>query len=443
MGLKSYKKLLSAACNYSYTRLALNYYMYYDILMEELEDQELLKPQRLKFHQLLKAFLDGTCSEAEIADLRNQVISVMETTTGYTDSFQAYEYILNRLEGRFSPHLLKKTGNPDQNERDVKRIMSYISSGSDVGEINDRTSQVLGQLPVRMTRQKFFELVEQGMSLYVGNSVRGLTDRIDMLRSEALLKEPKEGRNGYEGIDSLLRELKQADYRNMTADQFRHLSELLGMSGSILMDCTEENTMLIDLINDLYILLLTRPYAMTELTLEQNVKKLLRQIENQFELADGIPIDQVVEEEQLEFLEGKQEASYEQWLSEDLEAVLQQTDGKDMREALRKTALLISDSSFMSLEEETAKEEIVDEKRLKAELEPFFAELTEGFKGMPQVLKRAVMAKVLGAIPPFWKYLDQIETYVRGSLESCSDIYEREVTIKLLEPLMEQEGWDI
>ena len=98
MQIKRMKRQLSAACHYSYTRLALNYYMYYETSLEESLLDNRLEPLNTAFHGLLRGFLDGTCAEDALWGLRSQVMAEMETATAYTDAFQAYEYVLNRLE---------------------------------------------------------------------------------------------------------------------------------------------------------------------------------------------------------------------------------------------------------------------------------------------------------------------------------------------------------
>ena len=113
MQIKRMKRQLSAACHYSYTRLALNYYMYYETSLEESLPDNRLEPLNTAFHGLLRGFLDGTCAEDALWGLRSQVMAEMETATAYTDAFQAYEYVLNRLEGRFAPQPVGTMGGED------------------------------------------------------------------------------------------------------------------------------------------------------------------------------------------------------------------------------------------------------------------------------------------------------------------------------------------
>lgn len=160
MQIKRMKRQLSAACHYSYTRLALNYYMYYETSLEESLLDNRLEPLNTAFHGLLRGFLDGTCAEDALWGLRSQVMAEMETATAYTDAFQAYEYVLNRLEGRFAPQPVGTMGGEDHDEAMTGRIMAYITDARDAMTVNERIRSVLGQLPVRLTRNRFFSLVK-------------------------------------------------------------------------------------------------------------------------------------------------------------------------------------------------------------------------------------------------------------------------------------------
>ena len=51
------KKQISAACHYAYTRLALNYYMYYEVILEGDLLSSRLERLSKRYHGLLKDFL--------------------------------------------------------------------------------------------------------------------------------------------------------------------------------------------------------------------------------------------------------------------------------------------------------------------------------------------------------------------------------------------------
>ena len=119
-------------------------------------------------------------------------------------------------------------------------------------------------------------------------------------------------------------------------------------------------------------------------------------------------------------------------------------DGMDEdREILRKIGLLMSDSSFMSLERpDSGPEPKVDEELMAGKLEHFFGELSAAWEGKPKVLIRAVMSKILSRLPVFFDSLEEVRLYVEGSLRSCSDGKEKEISMRLIRMIMEQDNFD-
>ena len=106
--------------------------------------------------------------------------------------------------------------------------------------------------------------------------------------------------------------------------------------------------------------------------------------------------------DKLSMLEGKQETYFEQWMRLAAEVKSAADSADEDGEILRKIELLMSDSSFMSLERPEAKaEQKVDEELMAGKLERFFGELSAAWEGKPKVLVRAVMSKILSRLPVF------------------------------------------
>lgn len=442
MELKRRKKQISAACHYAYTRLALNYYMYYEVTQEGDVVRSRLERLRKQYHGLLKDFLEGNLKLKELNGLRDETAIAMEANTAYTDVFQVYEHVLNRLEGRFEPRLMgNRTVQPDE-EAWTAEIMAYIMDTDEAMVVNERIQNVVGQLPVRLTRNKFFAMVEEGMSVYKGGEASGLEDMLYILRSEATLVRPQDMETGYEDLHSILREFENTDFKAITAEEYRHLTAGMERAGQILLDTTGELMLFMDLINDLYVLMLSRKWVMMEVSEESLLKGILFAVQSLFEEGAVKAIPQELTDK-LTMLEGKQEAYFEQWMR--LETEVKSTDsGMDEEgEILRKIELLMSDSSFMSLDRAGDRaDQKVDEKLLAGKLEGFFEELSASWEGKPKVLVRAVMSKILSRLPVFFHSLEEVRLYVEGSLRSCSDSREKEISMGLIRMMMEQDKFD-
>ncbi|MCD7991731.1 MAG: hypothetical protein LUK37_08135 [Clostridia bacterium] len=437
------KKQISAACHYAYTRLALNYYMYYEVILEGDLLSSRLERLSKGYHGLLKDFLEGSLNLEELSSLRDDTASAMEANTAYTDVFQAYEYVLNRLEGRFEPQLMGDRNVQSDEEEWTAEIMAYIMDTDEPMVVNERVQSVVSQLPIRLTRNKFFAMVEEGLSVYKGGPVSSLEDMLYILRSEAMLVRPEDMETGYEDLHSILREFENTDFKAVTAEEYRHLTAEMERAGQILMDTTGELMLFMDLINDLYVLMLSRKWAMMEVSEESLLKELLSEVQSLFEEGAVNAIPQELTDK-LSMLEGKQETYFEQWMRLETEVKSAADSGDEDGEILGKIELLMSDSSFMSLERPGDRaDQKVDEELMAGKLERFFGELSAAWEGKPKVLVRASMSKILSRLPVFFNSLEEVRLYVEGSLRSCSDSKEKEISMRLIRMMIEQDKFDL
>lgn len=438
MESRKFRKLFQAANEYAAVQLGLNYYMYCDMIGEGMQLEGHLVPLSEEFFRLLEGFLTDSCTEQELSGLRSRVIEEMERATSYTDSFQAYEYVLNRMEGRFKESTPGNVGKTD--EERIARIMQYVTAAGDAAETNQRVQEVMGQLPVRLTKQKFFSLVEEAMSVYEGMTEAALDEALYILRAEALLNAPERAEEGYEELFAILEQMRKTDYRQLSGEEYVLLQGKMEEAGRLLMDMTEKIVILTELVNRLYILALTRPYTdrpLVDQWDETLLSGLLRWMKNG---AQGEPPQELTEV--LPHMEGRQEDAYERWLAggDFLDKVLidPETENKAEKELVYKLQCLMSASSFMELRCAEGNSRIMDKKQLLEKLEAFFDELGESWKKEPKVLVRASMAKVLSGLPPFFKTLELFEGYVKGSLESCTDEYEKQACMDILETLISE-----
>lgn len=431
MKLQNVSRQLTAACRYSYNRLALNYDMYYEICGRENGPGE--PPVRdlgSRFHPLLEGLLRGEQPLEELYGLRQAVIERMEQATAYTDCFQAYEYVLNRLEGRLIP-AGDTDGDRETDEERLAWIMRYITETGESAVINERIQMVVSQLPVRLTKQKFFALVGEGMAVYAGSPRKNVEDMLYILRSEALLNQPAGMTLAFPQLAGMLAPFERADYRQMTEDEYCLLSERMKEAGEILADYTGELMLLMDLINDLCVVFLSRTGAVMDVAEEERLQAVLRAVREAF--SSGAELDT----ELLRQLEGRQEVCCDQWerYSSPMDILEQEAERDPQAETLRRISLLLSGSSFVPLEPRKTGEEPVD----RAELDRLVGELTgrmaEGFAGRSRLVVRALMAKVLSSLPVFFGSLDEVRDYVGGCLDSCADEAEKAVCMRLLREL--------
>ena len=90
MNTRLRKKHITAAYRYSFSRLVLNYYLYYEHIWK---DNAKLKEELIfgeRFGKILRSFLYGENTVQELEELRNQIIGKMEILTAFSDCFQIY-----------------------------------------------------------------------------------------------------------------------------------------------------------------------------------------------------------------------------------------------------------------------------------------------------------------------------------------------------------------
>lgn len=88
----------------------------------------------------------------EIEGVRNEIYQKVDGLAAYADIFSRYEYVSNRCE-----YLFKDT-DLDSNYSDedfTRQIMQYIFSDEDNTVINGKISEIVAEIPLRMTKSKF------------------------------------------------------------------------------------------------------------------------------------------------------------------------------------------------------------------------------------------------------------------------------------------------
>lgn len=439
MKIQNVKKQLTAACRCSYSRLALNVYMFGEMMAEDEGFQGGTAVREQEFLRLMSLFLDGEPVAEALGSLREQVMERMELTTAYTDNFQVYEHVFNRLEGRFGITGTMHYPDMDNDEKRLRWLMGYITASDEQMTVNQRIQRVLGQLPVRLTKQKFFSMVREALNLYKGLEGKNLDDMMYVLRSEGLLNLPQGMGDFSPELNARLQRFRQADYKNMTAKTYQELALHLEQTGELLTEEADRTSLLMDLINDLYVLVLAGAQEVSYIPEESSARQVMASV-LAYLRSEG-ELDALL----LEPLEGSQETCCEEWescaASLDL---LEENCGQDpMAELLRRIRLLLSTSSFMSLEVTGREVRTVDAEELDRVCGEFASRLQASWENQPRLVVRAVMAQILSSLPVFFGTLEEVEQYIRGCLDSCADETEKSVSLGLIRQLAELEELDI
>ena len=437
------KQIFTAASRLSYNRMALNYFTCCEIFKEDgnnLEERELFEA----FNGLMERFLEGTLTEEAAAALREDLISQMRHITYYAVIFQVYEYVMNRLEPRFIPLNIPELDTPEKRSQWVRQ---YLFQENGLETLNERVHNAFSQLPVRLTNSRFFTLMRQGMSAYQGGSQADFDSALEYFRIEALLQPQLEQWERHTEIREIFCRLRGADYRNMDEAAFRAISSDLEDAGMLLNQISGQNVLLMDLVNDLYALVLALP----EISLNAGESALFHSVlSRSLQLFRDEAAEREVMDREAETLfvplEGGQEAAFAQW-----DSLLDEAEGdefsagltEDQRRKLKMLRPLLSSSTFAPLKgEEGASDASVSEEEWEEKVSCLEQDLTASWKGQPRRVVRGIMAGLLAELPLVFTSLDEMDAYFLGSLESCSDEGEAMMSVKLLKELDELDELD-
>lgn len=154
--------------------------------------------------------------------------------------------------------------------------------------MNGRIRQIIGQLPVRLTKQKFFSLVMEGLSVYIGSPLENLKDMMYTLRRSSMAKLPLGMEEGHKDFFELLEQFRHEDYTNMTAEGYEEASSSLPLPARAY-DESGLYIMLQDIINDFCVLVFARPGAVIDVKEEELYCSMVGEILDKFEKEDYSP----------------------------------------------------------------------------------------------------------------------------------------------------------
>lgn len=446
--LPEYAELLERQYNcYATVKGSMNYYT----MKEVCDEQEDKNTDVCKYFRLLSNLLERHLVKREPVDdesmeaihqLRLNVEYKMHILTAFTDAYEIYEYILNRVEAKVRGEVTTVDAKGLS-----EKMFSYVFSENDTVVINSKLQLLMAQLPVRMTKSKFYDIVNNTLNIYEGGDVASVDEFVDMLRSSVLIKKPKGFETEYPFLYHVYKDLCEADYTNLSLDAFCDLTKRLNQAAAIINHEVSAFMLLQEVINDVYTILLTIGHAYDKN--KSDVPGYVAACNILESCIRAETIEKLPDEVMDEFftIEGVQERVYESIMV--LEAVLEDIRiGKEelLKELglteqftkLDKVSKLLSTSLFIDLNKENAPVQTADhayivEKRMK--LVDEFAEL---FGSVKKPVYRSMMCKLLAAMPIFMNTQQEIRDYFDYVIENCKDDSELMACNKLICEIIEE-----
>ncbi|NLK28838.1 MAG: hypothetical protein GX306_10940 [Clostridiales bacterium] len=435
---------------YAGVRLSLHYYTCYGEYVEEgnawsEEATNILLNINKIIHENIvqQSKIDKNKVIEKVNQLRKEIIKRMSCLTAYSDIFEIYEYVLNRTEYRF-----REENYPIiEDEEFAKQILRYIFDGEDNVIINTKIKEIIGQLPIRMTKQKYFEEVRKSIHNYLGLEQSQLDTYLYMLRTSAMLYHEEGMDTYYPDLWERKETLAQIKFKEITKEEYQKAKEILEQATRFLRQETSVYYSFQEIINELYALLLTSTYAGMSGTeaglVQESIDFILRTINTIFLTKDKVePIEEL--EEKFQNLEGVQEdISMDIMRTDDVldeiennhRSLAQSLMIEPTLNVLLRSRQLLSDSIFIDFDQVSVDKK-VDEKTIDYEAEKLQKDMVELFSSQDRMISRAVMANTLSKMPVFFNNHTEVMNYVRYSLDRCTDPYEKAACFEIIQDLM-------
>lgn len=391
-----FEKLERTYFELAFTELAMDYYCLKEKDLENAADKDgnACDEYRERTENLIKSCfteydrLEETGKAAE--EVRRELKAKVEILVKKIDRMELDSYVLQREENPDEAY-----DYPDDDEA-AKVVLRSIFSVNDNAVINERIRSAIYELPVRMTKIRFFDIMKNGLKLYIGAGR-------DILERAVYMLESTSGLAGDDIEDQSLAARGKADIQK----EYEYLNELAGICNYICVigKCD------IDIRNEE----------------KENIDRLLELIKVSSELDEENSGDA---EQILSKLEGKLEelagrlAVFEAKLAGYLESVEEPEEKAIELEMMRR---LMSSSVYADLEQIEPDEAGAED--VEKAFESLSAKLSESFKNGDRKLNRARMAACLSALPVFFNSRTEVMNYVRESLASCSNIHEKNIAI--------------
>ncbi|MDF2800273.1 MAG: hypothetical protein K0S61_176 [Anaerocolumna sp.] len=457
-------QLINIYGQYSNLNFSMLYYTFYENY-QEAEEKSLEEEQLLdRFNGVVKDFLSGEFLGIKMQegiknldDLRNIVINRMHILTSYTDFLETYEYVLNRIEYRFESDLVT----PEQEQELVKEIVTYIFNSQDNVVINDKIKEVIGQLPIRLTKAKYFDMLRDALSIYKGGDFSSLETFLYMIRTSSMLYKVEGIDEAYPELVKIKQYFQSLNFTELSQAEFTKATNELNKTVTWILEKVDFYFSLEECINQLYVMLLTHPYQFVEggykienltgsmkfllMPEEMDKFRIISKTINSYFLAGNKPEIEETLEDLITFTEGKQEDLFEE---------MNQMEGyfsdisfnhKDLIESLMLGPIyhsadmagkLLGGSIFIDVKGEK-QERITTEEDIKKANEELVGELSTLFSNNQKMVIRAVMANTMSKLPVFFNDSNEIEEYIKNSLASCGDLPEKTASYHIIKSFFE------
>lgn len=359
---------------------------------------------------------------SELLIIRDKNIKETEAVSEEADLFRTDEYVLNRIEHKFTGACELPSDYSDLKMTD--RLMRYLSSFDEEAQ-NIHLTEIISELPVRMTKNRFFEILNDRLGIYKESDETAFKDILNAVRSVSGLKASMRQAFSVPDLLTVDHELKNGG-KEMTPETFFTLYRMLHASGDVLEKSMTIRVLYEEALNSLVILSIASKYAKNASD-PDDADKVIHAVSKLFE--DGFEHFSGLSDDVLSRLDLMAETMEQ--LNEDLNRLSSDIDSGAIADDIHKDASAILTLCFGSrFSDIYADEAVLSSKSLSAEtytreLKALTADFTELFKEADRAYIRAVYARVFSVLPPHFTSQEELETYICDSLAACSSPSEK------------------
>lgn len=425
---------------YAIIRLAMNYYTYYTMIAE---DNGILEAENMSGVSVINAIIEDVFNGNKeglsdgidkLESLRNDIVEKVQDLTCYVDRFNIYEHALNRVEYKFKDQEFPK-GYSDENF--TRQLMRFILEDEDNMAINRKISQVIGQLPIHFTKNKFYETLSNGFSIYKGGTKESFKDFLYMIKTSSMLQKSETMGENYPYLKEAFDELETVSFKNITKEQYENMRNNLDQISADIEELMNSNMMIQEIINDLLVVLYTENHMSND-----NVTKACEEIisdTNLLFVGKFSPKTEGEIEDMFVMLEGTQEEIYPKLSAYDVTDQIRESYSENISELgleeeykiVYRLPKLNSDSIFVELEKEEDNS-VADEAFVESELNKLFEEYAELFSNNEKIINRAVMSSSISELPVFFNNISELQDFIYNTLSICTDKAEKLACIEIL-----------
>ena len=394
-----------------------------------LENEEVVLLGKEMF-SLAKTLLEKPAdAEAGLMDLRDRLKKHMDCLMVYNDRYSIYAKVISSLRAQFE----EVTPDPAfDTEEFAEQVVNQLVKEKDNASLKTLMMEIISELPVRMTRIKFYEHISDGLSVYIGSDRSSLDDFLYTVRNAAGLYEPEGMQEFFPELAEYLKKFEDLDYAHISADDYATAAYTIN-------ECFSYLSMLIDLINVLAtitneLLVIAMSKADEDSESSAVSREILQKVMEAFTFEENVELIETLMD-RLVMLEGVQEPLLEEMyeIEGSIDNLLhsnsytEASDKKDEILRLRNLCELLSVNNSSDLNREEKPQGVCEKTDVAVEFAKLQNELDVRLRGVEKVVARAIMSRVLGYLPSNFSNVKNLKDYIIASLSGCSDPKERAV----------------